>query len=97
MNDALCAHKKILGKTTKPDINGYVKDYWICGDCGTEMKITPVTTPTYYLIDRRTANEVGNILHVVIKEEHCVKSVKDIVHRFDTGLHVTDCVPDDMK
>ena len=98
MDNACCAHKTILGKVTKPDTNGYVRDYWICGDCGTEMKIEPVATlQGYYLIDRKTALEVGNILHVVIQDRYCMLSVKDTVHRFNSGLHITDCVPDDFK
>lgn len=40
----VCAHKKIISKITKPDSGGFVRDYRICGDCGTEMKIEPLPT-----------------------------------------------------
>ncbi len=97
MEQACCAHKKILGKTTKPDDGGYTKDYWVCGDCGTEMKIEPFVPPTYYLIDKRTALQVGEILNMVIKGVGCSPFIKRIVHDFHSGLHTTDHIPEDFN
>lgn len=97
MEDAKCAHKKILGKTTKPDTNGLIKDYWICSDCGTEMRIEPVITKEYFLIDKETALEVGVILSMIIQSPGCSPFIKQTTHNYSSGLHITDCVPDDFK